>query len=90
MRESDCLLCDADAADGGVTPNPWWLNLQARSDVTVELKGASRAVSAREAVGDERDRLWAMFKGRLGDDVGAIARLRSGETAVVVFEPRNA
>ncbi len=37
----------------------WWLNLQARPDTTVELPGERRAVRARAATGEERDRLWA-------------------------------
>lgn len=69
----------------------WWLNLQARPDATVELKGATRGVHARTADGAERERLWAKvdeYNG-WGDDLNAFAALRSGNTAVVVFEPRS-
>jgi F420H(2)-dependent quinone reductase len=70
----------------------WWLNLQAAPDATIEMKGgATRAVRARPATGDERDRLWALIKGHQGwGDIDAFARRRSGETAVVVLEPRAA
>ncbi len=37
----------------------WWLNLQAHPDAVVRLAdGEERLVRAREAVGEERDRLW--------------------------------
>jgi F420H(2)-dependent quinone reductase len=70
----------------------WWLNLQARPDTTVDLPGETRAVRARAAVGEERDRLWATFRDYpgWGDDIGALAARRPTETAVVVFEPRTA
>ena len=46
----------------------WWLNLQAQPDTTVDLPGGSRAVRARAAMGADRQRLWAGFRGlpRLG------------------------
>jgi deazaflavin-dependent oxidoreductase (nitroreductase family) len=69
----------------------WWLNLKTRPDATVELKGgASRSVHAREAMGEERERLWTLVQTHrgYGDDVAAFARRRSSETAVVVLEPR--
>ena len=65
----------------------WWLNLQAKPDVTVELKTGPRAVLGRAAVGQERERLWARWRD-FGDDVDGYATRRSGETAVVVLEPR--
>lgn len=66
----------------------WWLNLQARPDVTVDLADGPRAVHARAAVGEERERLWAQWAIY---DVGldGWARRRSRETAVVVLEPRG-
>jgi deazaflavin-dependent oxidoreductase (nitroreductase family) len=79
------------AMNGWVDPEPaWWLNLQAHSEATVVLKGATRAVRARAAHGDERERLWARIGSYTGwgRDLDAFARLRSGQTAVVVFEPR--
>ena len=61
----------------------WWLNLQAQPDSTVELKDGPRAVRARAAEGEERARLFAMFRG-----AEKYAAHRSTETAVVVLEPR--
>ena len=67
----------------------WWLNLQARPETTVQLPGETRAVRARAATGEERDRLWARFADfpGWGDDLDALATRRSGATAVVVLEP---
>jgi deazaflavin-dependent oxidoreductase (nitroreductase family) len=79
------------AMNGWLEPEPaWWLNLQASPNTTVELPDDStRAVRARAALGDERDRLWRRLV-----DLGtaaytdANAEKRPVETAIVVFEPR--
>jgi deazaflavin-dependent oxidoreductase (nitroreductase family) len=78
------------AMNGWADAEPaWWLNLIATPEATVELKGSTRSVRARAATGDERRRLWRLLKSHngWGKDVDAFARRRSGETAVVVFEP---
>jgi deazaflavin-dependent oxidoreductase (nitroreductase family) len=79
------------AMNGWSSPEPaWWLNLQSHPDATVELKTGMRAVRARAAVGEERDRLWAAVGEYSGyGDLDAFARRRSGQTAVVVLEPRG-
>ena len=77
---------------GWAVPEPaWWLNLQADPHATVELPDGRRNVTARAAVGAERDRLWARFLA-LGSSAytDASAALRSRETALVVLEPRTA
>jgi deazaflavin-dependent oxidoreductase (nitroreductase family) len=68
----------------------WWLNLQAAPDTTVVLADGPRAVRARAAAGEERKRLWKRFGDYpgWGDDIDALAGRRSGQTAVVVLEPR--
>jgi deazaflavin-dependent oxidoreductase (nitroreductase family) len=70
----------------------WWLNLQANPDATVELPSGPRAVRARAASGEERDRLWARFRDYPGwaPDIDASAALRPTPTAVIVLEPRDA
>jgi deazaflavin-dependent oxidoreductase (nitroreductase family) len=78
------------AMNGWADPEPaWWLNLQADPDTSVELPDGRREVTARAAVGTERDRLWARFVG-LGSAAytDASAALRSRETALVVLEPQ--
>jgi len=69
----------------------WWLNLQTRPDTAVQLPGETRAVRARAASGDERDRLWARFADfpGWGDDIDGLADRRPRPTTVVVFEPRS-
>jgi deazaflavin-dependent oxidoreductase (nitroreductase family) len=67
----------------------WWLNLQAQPDTTVELNDGPREVRGREATGEERDRLWARWR-EFSPDYDAWAAMRSGQTAVVVLEPRLA
>jgi deazaflavin-dependent oxidoreductase (nitroreductase family) len=77
------------AMNGWADPEPaWWLNLQANPEATVKLPEGSRKVIAREAVGEERERLWQSLV-----DLGsaaytdANATLRSRPAAIVVFEP---
>jgi F420H(2)-dependent quinone reductase len=79
------------AMNGWGSPEPaWWLNLQAHPDASVELKTGSRAVRARRADGEERDRLWAKVKEHSGyGDMDGYSRRRSRQTAVVVLEPRD-
>jgi deazaflavin-dependent oxidoreductase (nitroreductase family) len=75
------------AMNGWAPPEPaWWLNLQANPEATVEVRGDRRAVRARAAAGDERERLWARWR-ELDDDLDAYAARRPTETAVVVLEP---
>ena len=80
------------AMNGWLEPDPaWWLNLQAQPEATVLLPDGPRAVRARAAVGEERDRLWRRYV-----DLGTSAfndksaAYRSHETAIVVLEPRSA
>jgi deazaflavin-dependent oxidoreductase (nitroreductase family) len=69
----------------------WWLNLQANPTATVELPDGRRQMRARAASGAERDRLWATFRDYpgWGSDINALAAHRPGETAIVVFEPKD-
>jgi deazaflavin-dependent oxidoreductase (nitroreductase family) len=79
------------AMNGWADPEPaWWLNLQADPNATIELLDGRREVTARAAVGEERDRLWGRFLA-LGSSAftDASAALRSRETAIVVLEPRT-
>ncbi len=66
----------------------WWLNLQARPEVTVDLVGGLRQVTGRAAHGDERARLWARWQ-EIDKNLDAYAARRPMETTVVVFEPRG-
>ncbi len=77
------------AMNGWAEGHPaWWLNLQAHPDATVVLADGPRAVRARAAEGEERDRLWAGFRDH-GDDVDGYSKQRKTESTVVVLEPRS-
>lgn len=80
------------AMNGWADADPaWWLNLQMQPEATFDLAIGPRAVRARAAVGEERDRLWTTFRDYRGwgDDLDALASRRSTEPAVVVLEPRT-
>ena len=68
----------------------WWLNLQADPQALVELAGGvQRKVVGRQAVGEERVRLWQRWR-ELDANLDSYAARRPRETAVVVLEPRAA
>lgn len=60
-----CYLTDGDdmvvvASNGGMDWFPdWWLNLQKNPRASIEIGGTKRAVVARRAGPEERERLWA-------------------------------
>jgi len=66
----------------------WWLNLQAHPEARVDLADGQRLVVGRAARGDERERLWARWR-EIDKNLDGLAARRSGETAVVVLEPRS-
>ncbi len=73
------------AMNGWMEGDPaWWLNLQAKPDATIELKGRTLKVRARAAADDERERLLELFP-----DAQTFVKHRKTETAVVVLEPRS-
>src|SRR4051812_5151357 len=77
------------AMNGWAAPEPaWWLNLQAQPEATIRLKDRNLPVRARAAAGEERDRLWTVWKA-VGDNTEGYAVRRPGETAVVILEPRS-
>jgi deazaflavin-dependent oxidoreductase (nitroreductase family) len=77
------------AMNGWAPDEPaWWLNLQSHPEATIELKGETRAVVGRAAVGDERDRLWSRWR-EIDRQLEEYAARRTGPTAVVVLSPRR-
>jgi deazaflavin-dependent oxidoreductase (nitroreductase family) len=49
------------ASKGGYPRNPaWYYNLRAHPDTEIQIGSERRAVTAREATGAERERLWPM------------------------------
>jgi deazaflavin-dependent oxidoreductase (nitroreductase family) len=72
----------------GDPPPAWWLNLAASPDARVDLVDGPRAVRARAAAGEERDRLWRSIREYDGyGDIDALSANRPTETTVVVLEP---
>ena len=67
----------------------WWLNLLANPYATVVLANGRRVVTAVAAEGEERARLWAHWREMGDEDLDALAKKRSTETAVVVLSPRG-
>ncbi len=77
------------AMNGWADPEPaWWINLQANPEAKLELPDGPRQVTARAAVGEERERLWRNLVA-LGSAAytDANAATRSRETSIVVLEP---
>ena len=76
------------ASKGGFSKNPaWFYNLMANPDTTVQIGSEQRAVRARVAQPQERDRLWAKAVAiyRPYEDY----RARAGrEIPIVILEPR--
>jgi deazaflavin-dependent oxidoreductase (nitroreductase family) len=67
----------------------WWRNLEAHPDAVVQLPhDHPRPVRARRAQGAERDRLWQRWAA-VDVDLDRYAALRTNDTPVVVFEPRD-
>ena len=53
------------ATKGGAPTNPdWYHNLRANPDATIEIGTETKAVHARVAEGDERERIWSTQKER--------------------------
>lgn len=47
------------ASNAGHTFHPqWYLNLKENPDAEIQIKSETRSVTAQEATGEERDRLW--------------------------------
>ncbi len=66
----------------------WFLNLEAHPDAVVRLAGQPpRTVQARQAGGEERDRLWRLWLA-VDPQLDGYAGLRSTVTPVVVLEPK--
>ena len=76
------------ASKGGSPRNPaWFHNLRAHPDTTVQLGTERRAVRARVARPDERERLWPKAVEAYGGYRGYQERTER-EIPVVVLEPR--
>jgi deazaflavin-dependent oxidoreductase (nitroreductase family) len=77
------------AMNGWAEAHPGWLyNLRANPHAVVDVVGGHRSVIAREAHGDERQRLWDGFAAyEPGPSLDDYSTLRSTLTPVVVLDP---
>jgi F420H(2)-dependent quinone reductase len=73
----------------GAAEPAWWLNLQADPRAVAQTRDGSRQVRARQAEGEERDRLWSRWA-EIDKSLEQWASRRPRETAVVVLERRGA
>jgi F420H(2)-dependent quinone reductase len=93
-RRTHPLLCKPDgenlvliASKGGTDRHPaWYHNLKANPDTTAWWKGDKRRVRAREADGEERERLWRMMADAYPDYENYQKRCNR-QIPVVVLEP---
>lgn len=84
IRDGDRHVVFASHAGEDREP-PWWLNLRDAGEAEVMVAGERFRVRAREAQGEERERLWSEVKQR--DDAYAEYENRTARRiAVVVLE----
>ena len=77
------------ASKGGADDNPaWYYNLLANPDTTVEVGTETIPVRAREAEGEEYDRIWTRQKADLPTFAEYEKRTRRPYIPVIVLEPR--
>jgi F420H(2)-dependent quinone reductase len=78
------------ASKGGFPKHPaWYHNLIANPDTTVQVGRENRAVHARVATPEERERLWPMAVKAYRGYADYQARSKGREIPLVVLEPRS-
>ena len=83
FHEGDDLV--VVASNGGEdTPPAWWLNLRAEPRATITIGTRSEPVTAREATGGERARLWPVITG-VNPGYAAYARRTTRPIPVVLL-----
>jgi deazaflavin-dependent oxidoreductase (nitroreductase family) len=77
------------ASKGGAPKNPaWFHNLRAHPDTTVQIGRERRAVHARVATPEERERLWPKAV-ELWADYANYQKRTAREIPLIVLEPRS-
>jgi deazaflavin-dependent oxidoreductase (nitroreductase family) len=87
LEDGDNVVVVASNA-GLDRPPAWWLNLEQDPDAEIDLQGERRAVRARRASPDERDRLWPRVVAQFGG-FESYDRYTEREIPLVVLEPRR-
>lgn len=86
FREDDDRYVVVASKAGADTHPAWYLNLQADPHVQVQIKGERIDVRARDASGDERERLWTKMA-EVWPQYNDYQTKTSREIPVVVLEP---
>lgn len=77
------------ASKGGADDNPaWYYNLKANPETTIEAGTETVSVTAREAEGDEYDRIWTKQKTEIPTFAEYEKKTKRSYIPVIVFEPR--
>ena len=85
LRDGEALA--VVASEGGAPRHPaWFLNLKANPGVEVEIGRERLRLRAREATGEERDRLWPRLL-ELYPPYGDYQRRTERQIPVVLLEP---
>jgi F420H(2)-dependent quinone reductase len=87
LPEGDAFVVIASNAGADEDP-AWWRNLRAAPDATAELGGREYRVHAREAVGAERDRLYARFEATSAQ-YREYRKTAARTIPVIVLDPRD-
>jgi deazaflavin-dependent oxidoreductase (nitroreductase family) len=86
-------LADGDnwvifASKGGAPNNPgWYHNLKAQPTVSIEIGSDTVDVTAEEAIGEERDRLWSIQE-QQQPQFAEYAQKTDRKIPVIVLKPR--
>ena len=86
-QEGDAVVIFASKAGAPTNPD-WFHNLKAHPDTTIEVGTETRAVRARVAEGDERERIWSAQKRAMPGFADYEAKT-SRQIPVVVLEPAS-
>jgi len=87
VRDGDDLV--VVASKGGFPKHPaWYHNLVANPDTTVQVGSEHRAVHARVANAEERERLWPVVVRSYRGYADYQARSKGREIPLVILEPR--
>jgi deazaflavin-dependent oxidoreductase (nitroreductase family) len=87
LEDGDAVVVMASKA--GQSTNPaWFHNLVANPDTTIQIGSAVRAVHARVATGEERDRLWSRFVAMYPGSEFYRRNAKGRTIPIVVLDPR--
>jgi len=87
FHDGDDLVTMAMNGWGPAEP-AWWLNLQAEPTGDLAMPGGPVTITARAAIGPERDRLWQRWS-KIDKGLDGYASRRPNETVVVILTPQD-